>query len=412
MSCEPTTFGPTLAYMARAPRSIDDIGARVRLHRQRSGKSQAVVAGLAGISEDYLGQVERGRKTPSAGVIQALAEALGIPAGVLLGDTPVDSAAEPSAGGDRLALALMSGGGKSVDLTSLAGRVESAWDTWQNSGHRYSELVPDLPELIRDAEATIRVQRHGSGHREAAAIVGDMYGLLRTVTRRIGRSDLSYLVADRGIRAAEDADDPIRLAVARWNLGHTLLMSDEYDAAVELATAAAAVVVAEAGATPAAVAMTGALQLVAAMAEARAGRLWNARERLNRVYPIAVTARVAGNVGHTMFGALNVSLHAVAVELRAGDAIEALRLAEQLDMSECPSVERRFTFALDLARAYELRRMETGTLLRLLDAERTAPEDMRYNPVAHDMVRRLLQGRRSPARNQAAQLADRIGVQL
>ncbi|MFE3101920.1 hypothetical protein [Nocardia tengchongensis] len=158
--------------------------------------------------------------------------------------------------------------------------------------------------------------------------------------------------------------------------------------------------------------MTGALQLVAAMAEARSGRLWKARERLNRVYPNTASVRHTTNIGHTMFGTLNVSLHAVAVELRAGDAIEALRLAEQLDMSECPSVERRFTFALDLARAYELRRMETGTLLHLLDAERIAPEDMRHNHDAHDMVRRLIQGKRTPARNQAAQLADRIDVHL
>ncbi|MFE3101921.1 helix-turn-helix domain-containing protein [Nocardia tengchongensis] len=235
--------------MARALRSHDDIGARVRLHRQRSGKSQAVVAGLAGISEDYLGQVERGRKTPSAGVIQALAGALGIPAGVLLGDEPAESVVSPAVGGDRLALALMSGGGAPIELALLARRVESAWDTWQNSGHRYSELVPDLPELIRDAEATMRGQRHGSRYREAAAIVGDMYGLLRTVTRRVGRSDLSYLVADRGIRAAEESDDPIRLAVARWNLGHTLLISDEHDAAMELAQVGAAAVIEEAGAT-------------------------------------------------------------------------------------------------------------------------------------------------------------------
>ncbi|MEC3953625.1 hypothetical protein VMT65_11330 [Nocardia sp. CDC153] len=230
------------------------------------------------------------------------------------------------------------------------------------------------------------------------------------MTRRVGRSDLSYLVADRGVRAAEDSDDPIRIAAARWNLGHTLLISNEHEAAIELTAYAAATVLVEAGATPAAVALTGALELVAAMAEARAGRLWDARERLNRVQPVAVRARGVGNVGHTMFGTLNVGLHAIAVELQAGDAIEALRIAEQLDTSECPSIERRFTFALDLARAYELRRQETGTLLHLLDAEQTAPEDMQYNPAAHDMVRRLVLGTCSPSRSQAMRLADRIGI--
>ncbi|WP_405485595.1 helix-turn-helix domain-containing protein [Nocardia sp. NBC_00511] len=396
--------------MAKAPRPNDDIGGRVRLHRERSGKSQAVVAGLSGISEDYLGQIERGRKRPSSGVIQALAAALRVPAGVLLGDTCTETAAPVTAGGDRLALALLSGGGASVDTAELVTRVQSTWETWQHSAHRYSEVLPELPDLIRDTEATMRGVRNRPEHRRVAAVASELYGLLRTVTRRVGRSDLSYLVADRGIRAAEDTDDPILLAVARWNLGHTLLVSNEYEAAIELATFAATTVMAEAGSTPAAVAMTGALELVAAMSEARAGRLWAARERLNTVHPVAVRARAAGNVGHTMFGPLNVGLHAIAIELQAGDAIEALRIAEQLDTSECPSVERRFTFALDLARAYELRRQETGTLLHLLDAEHVAPEDLQYNPAAHNMVRHLLAGTRTPTRGQAARLADRLGI--
>ncbi|MEC3919947.1 helix-turn-helix domain-containing protein [Nocardia sp. CDC160] len=396
--------------MARAPRSNDDIGARVRVHRERSGKSQAVIAGLAGISEDYLGQIERGRKTPSAGVIQALAAALRVPAGILLGDSATDTAAPVLRGGDRLALALMSGGGEPVDVAALVSRTESAWNTWQHSGHRYTEVLPILPQLIRDTEATLRRDRHGADRRRVAAVASELYWLLRTVTRRVGRSDLSYLVADRGVRAAEDADDPIGLAVARWNLGHVLLISNEYDAAIELATDAAATVLADVGATTAAVAMTGALELVAAMAEARAGRLWEARDRLHKVHPTANRLRGAGNVGHTMFGALNVGLYAIAVELQAGDAIEALRITETLDMTECPSVERRFTCALDLARAYELRRQETGVLLHLLDAEQSAPEDLQYNPAAHDMIRRLVQGTRSPTRSQAARLADRLGI--
>lgn len=396
--------------MARVPRLNDDIGARIKLHRERGGRTQAVIAGLAGISPDYLGQVERGRKTPSAGVLQALSAALGVPVGVLLGDTPSTATGSISRSGDRLALALMSGGGEPVALDVLCSRIASAWRIWQSSGHRYSELLPTLPDLIRDTEATLRGLRHAPRHRQAAAISTDLYGLLRTVTRRVGRSDLSYLVADRGLRAAEDSDDPIRLAIARWNLGHTLLISGEFEAAIELATTAADCVVADAGTVPTALAMVGALQLVTAVAQARAGRLWDARDRLADVYPLAVQSRGTGDVGHTMFGTLNVGLHSVAVELQAGDAIEALRIADQLDASECPSVERRFTLALDLARAYELRRQETGTLLHLLDAEHFAPEDLQHNPAAHDMVRRLLHSTRSAHRNQAARLAVRLGV--
>jgi transcriptional regulator with XRE-family HTH domain len=36
------------------------IGERLRFYRQVKGKTQVVVAGLAGITEDYLSQIERG----------------------------------------------------------------------------------------------------------------------------------------------------------------------------------------------------------------------------------------------------------------------------------------------------------------------------------------------------------------
>lgn len=46
------------------PSSEVRIADRIRFHRQAQRKTQAVVAGLAGIGEDYLSQIERGLKTP------------------------------------------------------------------------------------------------------------------------------------------------------------------------------------------------------------------------------------------------------------------------------------------------------------------------------------------------------------
>jgi hypothetical protein len=40
------------------------IGERIRFYREAQHKKQAVVAGLAGITGDYLSQIERGLKTP------------------------------------------------------------------------------------------------------------------------------------------------------------------------------------------------------------------------------------------------------------------------------------------------------------------------------------------------------------
>ncbi|WP_461020158.1 helix-turn-helix domain-containing protein [Streptomyces daliensis] len=41
------------------------IGTRIRHARERNGRTQTAVAGLCGISVEYLSQIERGLKTPS-----------------------------------------------------------------------------------------------------------------------------------------------------------------------------------------------------------------------------------------------------------------------------------------------------------------------------------------------------------
>ena len=53
------------------------LGRRLRLLRQDQDQTLAETAGRAGISPQYLSEVERGRKEPSSEMIAALAGALG-----------------------------------------------------------------------------------------------------------------------------------------------------------------------------------------------------------------------------------------------------------------------------------------------------------------------------------------------
>ncbi|MEI5100497.1 helix-turn-helix transcriptional regulator [Streptomyces sp. PmtG] len=62
------------------------IGDRIRHYR--AGRRQDAVAGLVGITPDYLSQIERGLKVPSLPVLYALAQELGIPTSALLSDQP------------------------------------------------------------------------------------------------------------------------------------------------------------------------------------------------------------------------------------------------------------------------------------------------------------------------------------
>lgn len=63
------------------------LGQRISEYRQKQGRSQAVVAGLCGITEDYLSRIERGVKTPTLQVLIDISRELRVPVAALLGET-------------------------------------------------------------------------------------------------------------------------------------------------------------------------------------------------------------------------------------------------------------------------------------------------------------------------------------
>src|SRR5580700_3589028 len=66
------------------------VGERLRFYRQAKGKTQAVVAGLAGVTEDYLSQIERGLKTPTLTLLHRFAKILGVRVSELLGESATE----------------------------------------------------------------------------------------------------------------------------------------------------------------------------------------------------------------------------------------------------------------------------------------------------------------------------------
>jgi len=300
------------------------------------------------------------------------------------------------------------------DLENLRGRVNAAWSTWQGSPHRYTEVSEVLPDLIIDVQAAQRGLARSSSadeQREAQRVSADLFFLLRTFTKRIGRTDLSLLVADRGVLAADAADDPVRMAAAKWNLGHILLAQGETDGAEEVAMTAIEDLHHDTSDDDVdAVGMAGALWLVSAVAAVRNNDPWTARDRLREKALPAAQVTGDTNVMWTVFGPTNVGLHAVSVEMEMGEAGEALRLADDIDISRSPSLERKTTFALEVARCYEQKRDDPGVFLHLVNAETSGPEDMRYNTLARDLVHGLLKRARPTYAAQVRALAERIDL--
>ena len=399
-----------------APQPEVRIGERLRFYRQAKGKTQAVVAGLAGVTEDYLSQIERGLKTPTLPLVHRFSKILGVRVSELLGEsaTEHDERVHPVGYAVQRALMSYAGTADEPDLENLRGRVNAAWSTWQGSPHRYTEVSEVLPDLIIDVQAAQRGLARSSSadeQREAQRISADLFFLLRTFTKRIGRTDLSLLVADRGVLAADAADDPVRMAAAKWNLGHILLAQGETDGAEEVAMTAIEDLHHDTSDDDVdAVGMAGALWLVSAVAAVRNNDPWTARDRLREKALPAAQVTGDTNVMWTVFGPTNVGLHAVSVEMEMGEAGEALRLADDIDISRSPSLERKTTFALEVARCYEQKRDDPGVFLHLVNAETSGPEDMRYNTLARDLVHGLLKRARPTYAAQVRALAERIDL--
>jgi transcriptional regulator with XRE-family HTH domain len=392
------------------------VGTRIRHYRKKRGRSQAAVAGLCGISERYFSMIEKGQRVPSPKVLARIASELGLPVADLVSEEQVAKA--PSLGtAPEIARVLMSytapSSGEAVGPVELRERVESAWGVWQSSPERFTAIERVLPSLITDTEYSARAHRGNTdtaARREVLRTAADLYGLVRSYCRRSGRLDLALMVADRARRAAEDADDPIRMAAAQWNLGHYLL-SREGGASEAEEVARLAVEELEASSdSPDNAAMRGALELVRVVSEAQRKKWWSAREILaHRAAPLAERAGDS-NVMWTVFGPTNVMLHALSIEMLAGQSADGLRLADEVDISGVPSRERKFTFTLELARCYDLRRDDAAVLVHLLGLEELSAEDVRRSAAAVDLVTRLLHRVRPTFRPQVADMAERLGI--
>jgi hypothetical protein len=115
---------------------------------------------------------------------------------------------------------------------------------------------------------------------------------------------------------------------------------------------------------------------------------------------------------NTIFGPASVAIQGVQVAAELGDGREVLRRAKSVEPTRLPPhlVERRSHFLIDVARGHAHRADDPAALATLLQAERLAPEEVRYNPIASDLVMVLLKRERRAATPGLHDLSARIGV--
>ncbi|MFL6140844.1 MAG: helix-turn-helix domain-containing protein [Labedaea sp.] len=294
-------------------------------------------------------------------------------------------------------------------LPELTTQVKHAWQLRQQAA--YAVLGGHLAELIPNVEAGAANLR-GSEQHAVQKLVVHTYNAASSLLKRLGDVELALLAADRALRTAHTLDDPLLVAAASYRLANVLLSAARLDDTREVALHAADSVAPGIASSPLGLASWGGLLLTGAVASARMGDAPEAWALLGEARTASRLLGIEYADIHTIFGPTNVAIHSVQVAAELGNGQEAVRRGQHVDVARLPLSlnERRGQFLIDLAQGHVLLcsdGMATETLLR---AEEIAPEEARFNPTTHYLVRTMLQRERVSATPGLRGLARRFGI--
>jgi tetratricopeptide (TPR) repeat protein len=272
--------------------------------------------------------------------------------------------------------------------------AEIGWVDYQNG--RLGNVVTLLPRLIRSAQEIEDLLGVDTGLEQARkwAASARIHHLAATTLSKVGESDLSWIAAERAMRAADESGDPLVLASAARAATHALLAVGRYEDALNLGETAARWLAPQvADGDPEALSLFGMLHLRTAVAAARHQDRATATELLGRAARAAEQLGVDANYWQTGFGPTNVELHRLSAGLDLGDVAWVAEHGQQVGAENLP-VERRVTHMIDVARALSYIAKDTEALDLLLNAERQAPALVRHSASVREMVKDM--HRRSP----------------
>ncbi|MDH6134678.1 transcriptional regulator with XRE-family HTH domain [Kitasatospora sp. MAA4] len=398
-------------------------GERIRVLRERRGMTRPVLAGLVGRSTDWLKKIESGeRPITSHALLLKLASALHVTdLSALTG--PAEAAQPVSTGrlfhpasaavwavllerGTRPPAPLPSG----TTVAGYAADVDAGWRLWHKAANNRTDVGLIAPDLIRHGETLSRTTM-GAERRAALVALAAAYRLAQQVIAYIGPAEAVWMLGDRAMSAAADADDPAAMGAAAWNLANTMRAVGEHEGAMMLVTTAAERLRPHLAEAPEHWrGLYGALHLHASITEAREGRdgsawnHWDTADQVSKSLP-AGYAELA-----TVFGRANVDLHAVSIATELRSSGKALTLVDEIDPDSIPSTERRTRLWVDAARSHMNRGDRTAALHVMGIALKISPETVKFTPQARSVAAELWRKAPRSMRAETLELAETVGI--
>jgi hypothetical protein len=291
--------------------------------------------------------------------------------------------------------------------TVVHAEISRAWELRQSA--QYVHLGDVLTGLLYDTATWMGTAPGERQASEAATAAVHTHDMVSSLLKRLGAYEMAAIVADRAFRVARGTSSRLLIGAAQLRVANVYLSASCHTEAVAVAAAAADKLPPREASPRAELATFGALLLTAAVGSAGMGEAAQAWEFLGHA-----KAALRGDHEHAdlyaVFGPVNLAVHGVQVATELGDGREALRRAERVDESRMPSVllERRSTLLIDIARSHRLQQDHTAAAEALLQAERVAPLEVRYNATARSLLGELLTV--TPASAGLREMASRLGV--
>ncbi|MFC4105835.1 helix-turn-helix domain-containing protein [Micromonospora zhanjiangensis] len=392
-------------------KATDTIGARIRYWRmRRGGLSQAVLAGLAGVTQSYISQVESGRKTiDRRSTLVAIAAALQVTVADLLGQgaEPGDPARERAAEcvpAIWSALIEIEDGERRASTRSreqLAADIARS-DQLRTRSH-YPAMARLLPDLLLEAAAV------------GGIVLAQVAYQASTCLRQLGYRHLALNAARVAVTAAEDAEEPAWLGAARFAYAQSLPIES---ASLAARAADRSLIELQAGASDGRIRqMLGQLHLSAALTSTVSGRPDAGRDHL------AEATREAATLGDPPdgagfngcgFGPTNVRLWEMSIAAELGESARVIELSRTVRPQVLAASIRQQSYWLDLGRALaESGRRDTEAVAAFVRAEQAAPAPFMLNPLAQDAVVAMVsRAKRRAIPDDLRLLAGRMGVSL
>ncbi|RKR87346.1 transcriptional regulator with XRE-family HTH domain [Micromonospora pisi] len=393
--------------------STDTIGARIKYWRlRRGGMTQTVLAGLAGVTQPYISQVEAGRKTiERRATLIGIAAALQVTVADLL-DQPGDPTDPIKAGAADAVPAIWSalieieeGERRAPTWTAEQLGAEIARNADLRDQANHAAMARALPALLLAA----------AGHDDGGRALAQVGYQASACLRHLGYRHLARVAAKVALAAAESSGHTAWIGAARFATVQSLPIE-----AAGVAGRVAGRALADlqnAAAAPDVRQMLGQLHLSAAFASAVDGRADDASGHL------AEAAREAATLGDPVdgagfnqacFGPTNVKLWEMSIAAELGEHGRVAEVAREVQPGPLRAVIRHQSYWLDLGRALaHSGRSDREALTAFMRAERAAPMTFTLNPLAHDAVVAMVRRARDRSMSDDLRiLARRVGADV